>query len=137
MRFIVDNNIIISAMIRDATTRNILLNNSFQFVSPDFIEEEISNHLETVSKKSGLTIDECRKLLKFLLYHIEIVPIETYKINLKQAYEIMKDIDEDDTPYVALALSIDNDGIWSDDTDFDKQNEVKILKTRDMVNLSK
>lgn len=125
-----------SAMIKDATTRNILLNSSFQFVSPDFIEEEMSHHLEAVSKKSGLTIDECRKLLKFIFYHIEIVPIETYKVYLKQAYEIMKDIDEDDTPYIALALSIDNDGIWSDDTDFDKQDKVKNVKTSDIIKLS-
>ena len=125
-----------SAMIKDATTRSILLNRSFQFVSPDFIEEEMSNHLETVSKKSGLSIDECKKLLRFILFHIEIVPIETYKANLKQAFEIMKDIDEDDTPYVALALSIDNDGIWSDDTHFDKQNKVKVVKTGYMVKLS-
>lgn len=70
-----------------------------------------------------------------LLFHIENVPIETYKSNLKQAYEILKDIDEDDTPYLALALSIENDGIWSDDTDFDKQKKVKVVKTREMVKL--
>ncbi|MBS3060935.1 MAG: hypothetical protein J4432_05530 [DPANN group archaeon] len=33
----------------------------------------------------------------------------------------------------ALALSIDNDGLWTADKDFDKQNKIKVWKTKDLI----
>ena len=50
----------------------------------------------------------------------------------KEAYEIMKDIDEKDTPYIALALKL-NCPIWSNDTDLKKQNKVKVYNTKELL----
>jgi predicted nucleic acid-binding protein len=44
----------------------------------------------------------------------------------------MKDIDEKDTHYVALALKL-NCPIWSNDTDLKKQNKVKIYNTKELL----
>ena len=41
----------------------------------------------------------------------------------------MDKIDPDDTPFIALALAVENDGIWSDDKHFEQQNRIKIWKT--------
>jgi predicted nucleic acid-binding protein len=45
----------------------------------------------------------------------------------------MADIDIKDTPYVALALSFDNDGIWSEDKGFFKQDKIKVWNTQEII----
>lgn len=40
----------------------------------------------------------------------------------------MKNIDEKDTPFLALALKL-KCPIWSNDSDFERQNLVKVYKT--------
>jgi predicted nucleic acid-binding protein len=45
----------------------------------------------------------------------------------------MRDIDESDAPFLALALSFPNDGIWSDDKHFKEQKLVRVWTTRDML----
>lgn len=47
--------------------------------------------------------------------------------------EIMKDIDPDDAPFLALAMKAKVDGIWSDDRDFQHQNHVNIYTTKELV----
>ncbi|MDE1823803.1 MAG: hypothetical protein KGH74_00715, partial [Candidatus Micrarchaeota archaeon] len=42
-------------------------------------------------------------------------------------------IDADDTPFIALGLAIANDGIWSDDSHFQKQKMIKVWKTSDLI----
>jgi len=46
----------------------------------------------------------------------------------------MDKIDPDDTIFVALGLSIKNNGIWSDDKHFEKQDRIKVWKTKDLLN---
>ena len=45
---------------------------------------------------------------------------------MNEAKEIMDKIDPSDTPFIALALVVENDGIWSDDRHFEEQNRIKI-----------
>lgn len=47
----------------------------------------------------------------------------------------MGHVDEDDVVFIALALSIENDGIWSDDAHFKRQNMIKVFKTEDVVKI--
>jgi predicted nucleic acid-binding protein len=44
---------------------------------------------------------------------------------MDDAKEIMDNIDPSDTPFIALALAVENDGIWSDDEHFNKQNRIR------------
>ena len=46
--------------------------------------------------------------------------------------DIMDRIDKNDTPFIAAALAA-NLPIWSDDKHFEKQNKIKIFKTKDLV----
>ena len=39
---------------------------------------------------------------------------------------------KNDIPFLACATQF-NCPIWTDDTDFDKQNKIKVLKTKDML----
>lgn len=38
-----------------------------------------------------------------------------------------------DSIFIALALSTDNQGIWSEDKHFEQQKRVKVLKTKDVM----
>ena len=63
---------------------------------------------------------------------INKIPKKEYE-KIKEVYEIMKDIDEKDTHYVALALKL-NCQIWSNDNDLKKQNKkVKVYNTRELL----
>ena len=53
----------------------------------------------------------------------------------EQITKIMKDIDIDDAPILACALAIKNIGIWSEDKHFEKQNKIKVWKTKDILKL--
>ena len=44
----------------------------------------------------------------------------------------MRDIDEKDAPIIACALAISNEGIWTEDKHFEKQNRIKIWKTKEL-----
>jgi len=44
-------------------------------------------------------------------------------------------IDQKDAPYIALALTIENDGIWTADKHFKKQNYIKVFTTEDLIKL--
>ena len=39
----------------------------------------------------------------------------------------------EDVSFIALALSIDNDGIWSEDKHFKKQDRVKVFTTEELM----
>jgi predicted nucleic acid-binding protein len=54
---------------------------------------------------------------------------------MPEARKIMDKIDPSDTPFMALALAVENDGIWSDDRHFLRQRRVKTWKTKDLLGL--
>ena len=68
-----------------------------------------------------------------LLENISILPAQTIRPYLKEAERIIGDIDSNDIPFVALALAVDNDGIWSNDKHFKKGKKLKIWKTPELL----
>ena len=42
-------------------------------------------------------------------------------------------MDEKDAPFLALALSIDCDGIWSNDRDLKEQSLIKVWNANELV----
>ena len=133
MIFIVDVNVVISALIRDSTSRGLLTASPFAFYSPDTLLLSIKKYKDEIIEKSGLTSGEFETLLDFILGKITIIKNEEYESNLEQASIIMGNIDLEDVPFIALALSIENDGIWSDDRDFDRQDSINVCNAEDVL----
>ncbi|TFG27349.1 MAG: PIN domain-containing protein [Promethearchaeota archaeon] len=133
MKLIIDTNILISSLLKDSKTREIILNESFDLYLPEIVLSEINKYLPYISQKSKLSEDEIKKILNTLLENIYLVPIYEYEEKLNAGKEIMKDIDEKDTQFVALALSIENDGIWTNDKHFNKQDKIQVYKTIDIL----
>ena len=45
----------------------------------------------------------------------------------------MEKIDEEDVIFIATALTLEDSIIWSDDRDFEKQDTVRVIKTKDLL----
>ncbi len=73
-------------------------------------------------------------ILHTLLHGVRIIPPEEIMPYWDEAKKIMEHIDPEDVTFIAAALSL-NGLIWSDDRDFERQDKVLCLKTKDLVQL--
>jgi len=132
VRLVLDTNILISSLIKESVTRKIIFNPNFDFYVPDFIMEELSKYLPEISHKAGISLNEVKKLVNSFLENVHVVSINDYKDNLKAASQIIGKFDKKDIPFIAVALSINTDGIWSNDKHFQKQDSIKIFTTKEL-----
>ena len=77
--------------------------------------------------------EEVDTLFSLVMENINVIPEEDIKAKMKQALEIMKGIDAKDAPFIAAALAIQNDGIWSHDRHFDMEKKVKRYLAKDLL----
>ncbi len=77
-----------------------------------------------------LILEGVFKQFKILFENITLVDIEDFIDKLEEGKEIMASIDIEDVPFIALALSIGNDGIWSDDKHFNSRKKLKSGKQK-------
>ena len=135
MIFVIDSNILISALIRDATTRKILITSECTFYYPEIAFHEIRKYEKLVLEKSGMSKIEYSEVLSRLLKYIILVPKEQFSHNLREANEILGKIDVKDVVFLAVAMSIENSKIWSNDPHLRKQEKVRTLRTEDIIKL--
>lgn len=116
MKVIIDTNIIFSALLsKNNKFQEIIFTDSYQLFSPNFVLIEILKHQTKLLKNSKLNSDELLELLHLLTSRIEFISEKTISlINKKKAYEFCKDIDVNDTPFVALSLELDAK-LWTGD----------------------
>ena len=133
MNLVVDTNIIFKALIKRSKTRAILLNPNHQFYIPEYALEEVERHISLIRDKSELSEEEVKLALSILLTSMRVIPAEDILGRWDEAERIIGKIDTGDIPFIALALSIKCDGIWSDDKDLKRQGKVKVWSTREMI----
>jgi predicted nucleic acid-binding protein len=133
MILILNTSILISSLIKDSVTRQILLLPSMKFYLPEYAFEEIEAHKMKISRLSRLSTDEIDILLNLLLENISIIPGQTIQPCLSEAEVMIGRIDPNDIPFLALALATENDGIWSNDRHFEAIKQIKIWKTSDLL----
>lgn len=135
MRLIVDSNRIIAALIRGLASRKILLSDEFELITIGLAKEEIEEHRTEILKKAKLTNDQLESLLLLFFSRVSVISDDLVKTKMGEAKRIMDKIDRDDTPFVALALAVENKGIWSEDKHFQKQFKIKVWKTHELLKL--
>lgn len=133
MKLVVDANVVISALIADSKTRELIVTLESDLLTPEFVHDEIENYEELIVEKSGMTPDRVAQFIDLLFQYIEVVPASKFHPYIEQAEEALGDTDPDDVLYVACALASDAD-IWSDDSDFEEQDVVKTYTTSDVIN---
>ena len=133
MKIAVDTNRIIAAFVKDSTTRKILFDGNFEFVTPDCTITEIQEHKEELKDKTNLNDDEFDILLALVLENIAIIPKSDY-----EAYfdECKNDIsDADDVPILAAAIATKAEAIWAHDPHFKEQKKIKIFTNIDLLTM--
>ena len=132
MELIIDANILFSALIKNSHTRHIIVTSGWTFYVPEFLFEELEEHLDELSEKTGLKPAQLKELLQTLLLagKIHIVPTREIQSFLKKAAEITPD--PDDLHYFALAHH-KKCPIWSNDKKIKEQKHVKVYSTQELT----
>ncbi len=134
MKIVLDTNILISALMRDSTTRKLIIELDEELYYPASGMEEIQKHRELILKKSGLSEEEFNPILNILFEYIELVSNEIMQDTVEEAKKIMLPIDETDVIFLATAMALEGAVIWSDDKHFAKQKKAKVKTTKEMLN---
>ena len=135
MRLIVDSNVVMSALIKDSITREIILRSGIEFFHPKIALKNLDKYRSLILEKSGLDGLEYEDLFKLILSKISLIDLENFIGYLEESNDLMRGIDIEDSPFIALALSFENDGIWSDDSHFKKQNKINIWTTKELLDI--
>jgi len=135
MKLVIDTNRIIASLIKNGLSRKILFSDLFEFYTPDYSLIEIHNHIDEIRKKTNNSPEEIEILISMLFENFEIIPELNYMLNLDKAKKLISDID--DVSFIAVSLLINADGIWSDDSDFKTNSQIKIFRTKDLMDMVK
>ena len=134
MKLIVDSSILFAGLIKDSTTRWLLFHIDAELLTVDFSYQEVKRHQKLICQKSKLTEVEFFLILNKMKERLTILPNKEVNTRFEEAYQIMKDIDPQDSMFLAAALAA-NAQIWSDDLHFQKQNKVRVWTTKELVKL--
>lgn len=132
MKLVIDANVVISALIADSKTRELIVTLEPNLLTPVFVHEEIENYEDLIVEKSGMAPERVEQFVDLLFQYIEVVPADEFYPYIEEADAAIGETDPDDVLYVACALAGDAN-IWSDDTDFDEQKVVEAHSTSDVI----
>jgi len=105
---VVDTNLIFAALIpRASKIREILFDTRFTFYSPNFVITEIYTHKEKLIRYTKLNEQEFYLYMNEIVERITFVPIGYIsKESRQKAYDLCKEVDLKDIPFVALAIEL-------------------------------
>ena len=133
MRLVIDTNRIMAGLLKDSTSRKIILHDSFSFYAPDYIEIELHNHRPYLVKKAKIPDRDFDQLMQILLETIELVPFEDFACEYDRAMSIMEPVDENDAPFLAVGIALGIEGIWTEDRHFLRQDLLDVYSNRDLI----
>ena len=133
MPIIIDSNIIIAALIKDSTTRKLIIDLYPDVYFQEEMLKEINKHKNIIKKKARIDEQEFGDIFHNLFRYIKILPNEKIIENKEKAMGIMQGIDPEDYLLLAAAFCFDNAVIWSDDPHLKKQTVIKTCTTAEII----
>ncbi len=135
MELVIDASIVFTAIIGKGVTKDIIFSTAVTLYAPEFLFEEIAEHMARIEKLSGISANDFDTLIEKLKSAIKAVPKEKFEKFLKGAREIVSAIAsaEDDVEYIALSMSMNDVPIWSNDGHFKKHSAIKAFNTAELV----
>ena len=105
---IVDSNILISALLKEENSFfRLILGGDYQLYICELMVVELFKHKGKIVKASRLSEDEITRYYYNIIRKLNIFKEDLIeKDHWKKAYDLCKDIDETDTPIVALTLEL-------------------------------
>jgi len=138
MKVVADVNIVLSSLLTKGNSSKVFNLNyifsKFDFISPDFILEELAKHKEEFFKRTKLSEYEFNETIEFLLEQITIVPRSEFSDFLQKAREMLPNHLKD-IQYLALALRF-NCPIFSGDKTLKEllsSSNIKVFPPREML----
>ena len=114
MSIVLDTNVIVAALIQKGIVRELILDHPGAFSTPEACIDEVWENREAWNRRQ-VAEAIVREALAFLSEDfITVVPRSVYREKEAEAAALIRD--PDDVPVVALALSVDNEGIWTFNT---------------------
>lgn len=129
---VVDANVLFSALLRDGTTRHLLLYGGLDLHTPDAIWDELERNRGCLVKKSRATEAAFDLLLDALRDRIGGIPVALVRDRMDEAIEIVGEKDRLDAPYVAATLALDAT-LWTNDTRLAGTRRVRVVTTAEVV----
>lgn len=113
---VVDTNLIFSALIpKSSRIRDLLIESDLKCFAPNFLIYEIFKIKEKLAQNTMLEVEEIHLLFDGITERIRFVPLELVGMASKQkAYDLCKNVDEKDIPFVALSIDL-NIPLWTGD----------------------
>ena len=114
MKIVVDSNIIFSALISGKEIYLDILRTNDAYI-PDIVFSELNKYEARLIKRTKLKQADFKMFVRMLFEAITVIPKFAISIeNWQNAYKICKDIDEKDTPFVALSFEF-KIPLWTND----------------------
>ncbi len=113
--------------------RRILSLSLIEFLVPEYLFEEVENHLPELRRRAGLSAAKAAELLRRLSRNLGVVSEGSVRAAWPEAFRAMAPVDPRDTAYVAAALAIPCDGIGSNDAHLKAQRLVPCWTTGELV----
>ena len=135
MRLVIDSNRLVAGVLKDSTSRELIICGRFEFYSPDQLVIEIKKYEDYLIQKGRLADGQFDTILNALLDNNILVPYEEFRLEFEEAIGIMLDIDVKDAPFLAVGMALGLDGIWSEDRHFQGQDRLKVYDTGDMMSM--
>ena len=136
MRLVIDANILVAALLKDATTRQILLIENIEFFAPESLSLEIKSLLNNpkIRKRLKLTDRDLYDLTFAILSRVTLFPEKSFAAFIRQSIPLVTHIE--DAPYIALSLAL-KIPLWSNDSALQEQTSVNVYTTPEVIKLLK
>ena len=134
MRIVIDTNVLMAGLLKEAIVREILISPKNDFFLPEAALKEVKKYADELCEKADYSDTELQEIVSYLMERISLVKDEEIKPYMKKAEEVME-IDKKDAPFLATCLAINADGIWSFDKHFHHQSVVRVFKTEELAKM--
>jgi len=118
VNLVVDTNIVFSTLLNPKSPIGEIMMNiqdDFTFFAPELLKDELKKYSSKIAPYSKLDQISLSKIETLVLNNLKFVPENKISIqSWTKAFELAMDVDEDDTPFIALSIEL-NAKFWTGD----------------------
>jgi predicted nucleic acid-binding protein len=134
MRLVIDANILLAALLKNATTRQLLCEENLELFAPEQLSTEVNRLLKNpkILRRIPLGSKELSELCAVIFARIIFVPEQTFLPFIKRSLALVTH--PEDAPYIGLCLAL-KIPLWSNDAGLKQQSKVKVCTTQELLKL--
>ena len=141
MRLVLDTNILFSFFWKSSTSKGIMNRDDLVLVAPEIALKEIEKYADEIKRKTKISDKEFDQIKKELNEKVRFLPLEYYEEKMLFCFDFIEKLERkeeflEDIDFLALALKLQC-FLWSNDKLLKKQEEVIVLNTAELIEISK